>query len=272
MKDDVGCLFVLYKPNFDQIAKVKKSIEYFSKVVIVDNSPNSNESFFSIKNNFVYFNFPSNLGLAAGLNFGFKQFDLNHFKFCVYFDQDTDIPDDINEKYIDVITKYEKKDVAVFSPLYIIDRKKVPLLEKRYSFTKLIMTSASVFNLEIMHKINFFDERYFLDCVDYEYSLKSVKNGYCNLIYHGYAIKHNPGITKKKFNIRYGYMTPDRFYYQIRNLKLLFKDYHYFKLKIILLIKYLKVFIFFEKKVEYFSEWKAAIFDYKNNIFYKKNF
>lgn len=186
-----------------------------------------------------------------------------------YLDQDTFIDKSFKNNYLDKLEYNDK--VGLYTPQYLIDRKKEPTLSDVFVEVIWTMTSASIYNLEIMNKLNYFDERYFLDVVDYEYCLRCNKNEFKVIRYNGYAVKHNPGITKttKLFKYKYGYMSPVRYYYQIRNLKLLYSTYKYRKIKLILFYKLLKVILLFDNKKQYFKMNKKAKNDFKNNKFYK---
>lgn len=264
----IGGLVVLYKPNNQMLENVIKISNYVDNLVIVDNSED-NIDYFENADNIIYKKMDNNVGLAKAFNVGFTFFIDNCFDWVVYFDQDTNIDDKMKKNYFDKI-EY-KSNVAVYTPQYEIDRKKKPILTEEFANVKWTMTSASIFNVKIFSKIGGFDERYFLDVVDYEYCLKAIKNGFLIVKYCGYSFKHCPGITKesKILKYKYGYMSPLRFYYQIRNLKLLKSEYSYWKIRLIIVMKYIKVILFFDSKSEFFKMGKKAKRDFKAKKFGK---
>ena len=266
----LGALIVLYNPTNEQIKNCINTSNYFDKLVVIDNSENE-ITYIEDTDKIQYMKMNENVGLAKALNIGFAKLNELGFKWGGYLDQDTFIDETFREKYLDKL-EYNN-DVGVYTPQYLIDRKKDPILTDSFDQVVWTMTSASIFNVEIMKKINFFDERYFLDVVDYEYCLKCNKKDYKVMRYNGYAVRHNPGITNttKLFKYKYGYMSPIRYYYQIRNLKLLYSEYKYKKIKLILLYKFLKVILLFSNKKEYLKMNKKAKQDYKNKRFYKIN-
>lgn len=265
---DIYGLIVLYKPTGNMIANINKLASFVKKMVIFDNSEDDIKYF---ENNDVieYIKSESNVGLAKALNIGFEFLYNIGAKWAIYFDQDTTIKEDIVKNYFDKL-KYDE-NVALYTPLYNVDRHKTPKKNFKFENIKWTMTSASIFNIDVLNKLGYFDERYFLDCVDYEYCLRANKNNYAIVQYGGYVFEHCPGITKtsKILKYKYGWMSPLRYYYQLRNLRLLKKDYKYWKINLIILLKQVKMHLFFDNKKEYVAMKKKAFKDFKDNKFYK---
>lgn len=264
---DIACIVVLYNPSNENIKNINIFSCYFDTVIVVDNSDENNK--YEIDNKIIYVKNSKNLGLTEGINIGFRMAYKINFKWAIYFDQDTTINSLNFLNYCDLVNNIDN-DVGMLTPLYEIERKRKPILHNELKVVTLTMTSASIFNLNIFMNIGMMDNRYFIDALDYDYCLRLKRNHYLVLQYNNYSVYHNPGITKCKYGVKYGFIGVNRFYYQIRNLCLLFHIYHYWKILFILCMKFIKVLLFFDNKKEYFKISRIAFLDYKNKKFGEK--
>lgn len=268
-KKDIVAIVVAYNIKKQEILKnIETYKDFVDKVILVDNSDKEYD-LKEIGNNIIYINLNGNLGIAKALNEGAEYAILNNYKFALTMDQDSKFSNNLIEEYI----KYYDDNIIIYSPNYIIDRKK----EKKYNCNTeemyWTMTSGNLLNLELYKKAGKFREDFFIDGVDYEYCLRARKNGYKILQCNNAKLIHNPGITKTKrilwIDYKYGYMSPTRMYYQVRNLSAIAKEYNSTKAKIIILIKYMKIVLLFENKKEFLKSFRKAKNDFKNNIYGK---
>lgn len=267
----LACVVVLFNPKVDNIKNIIGYSILFDHVYIIDNTENPTEHpEFRQKSNIEYIQLFENKGLGYALNLGCqKAYRTDGFEYVVTMDQDSILKYNRFKEYSESILKLEK--AAIVSPQYEIDRKKKIVLEDKIVSVDWCMQSASVFNLSILDKLGYFDEQMFIDCIDYDYCLKAKKNGYFVYQNKNYSIYHEPGITKKAkiFHYKYGYCSPLRIYYQSRNLRELYARYKYFKIKIILYMKLLKILLFFDNKKIFLKEYKNGKKDFKNKKFGK---
>ncbi len=267
--NDVLGIVVLYNPTLEVVENIKSYNKYCKEVIAVDNSDMKNEIVIrQIKKikNLKYVSLNGNHGIAKALNVGCKYGKNNNYKWVLTMDQDSKFNDNLIKIMFDHIRDYH--DIGIISPNYFFDRKR----NSKYTGVKTkkyTMQSGNLLNLNIYEKIGEFKEEFFIDGVDYEYCLRLNKNGY--KVYEcGEAILyHNPGITKKLLFFKYGYCSPTRIYYQVRNLSWISHEYKSFKIKLILIYKWLKIMFFFDNKKEYFNMYKKGITDYRNNRFGK---
>lgn len=263
----LSCVVVLYNPTIENINGIKSYLYLADYSVIIDNSDNGadNSDYFKNCLNVCYVNLKENKGLGYALNIGCKEAIKKGFKYVITMDQDSVLSEQGFELYKLSILNYP--NAALISPQYIIDRKKSITFQNKIDEIDWTMQSASIFNLEILSKLNFFNAEFFIDVIDYEYCLRAKQNGYLVLKYFNYAIKHNPAITKRisLLDLGYGYCSPLRIYYQSRNLRYLKKQYHYHKITFVLLIKYLKILLLFDNKKQFFKMWNRGKKDFKNN-------
>ena len=227
MKIAVGV--VLYNFNIDKINLIIK--EYCEKVeyiILVDNGSTNitklkdkvkkNDKIIIIENN-------ENKGVAKALNQLLEEAYTRKMDYLLTLDQDSFL------KYQDLLkmTTYMKDNIAIICPEIIdMNKKKNKFLKKEYEQVDRCITSGSLMNLKACSKIGKFDEKMFIDYVDFDYSKRAQLKGNKILKIKGCFLKHEIGKrTTRKFLGIYVYPTNHssvRVYYYFRNM-------HYYYLK-----------------------------------------
>lgn len=271
-KKHVAAIVVTYNIEYAKlIENINSYKDYVDAIIIIDNSDKSNDLFKLKKiNNFYYKSLNGNYGIAKALNEGIKVAIKQRYDFALTMDQDSKFQNNL----IDIYKKYIKEDIIIYSPNYLIERKRKKIYKKETQFMYWTMTSGNLLNLELFQIVGRFREDFFIDCVDYEYCLRARKKGYKILQCNNAKLIHNPGITKLKkigfLNYKYGYMSPQRLYYQVRNLFFVTKKYYSIKAILIIAIKWLKIILLFNDKKQYLKAFNIGIKDYLKNNFGKK--
>ena len=245
-------------------------INFVDKVLVVDNSDKPTDlSNINKTNKIEYISLNGNFGIAKALNVGLEYAFKYKYKYALTMDQDSRFSNNLIEEY----RKNQQVNVAIYSPFYLIDRKRKKNNKKNAQYLYWTMTSGNLLNLEYVKEIGKFKKDFFIDAVDYEFCLRARKKGYKILQCNKAILIHNPGITKTKkilfWNYKYGYMSTDRLYYQIRNLSYIAKKYNSYRARIVIFIKLLKIILLFDDKKSFLSAFKAGINDYKNNNYGK---
>lgn len=258
---------VLYFPSEDNLNNIKQYSSYFTKLIVIDNTPNCSSCFFNLLSNISYIPLNKNYGLGYALNLGLNKLIEEGYDYAMTLDQDTKIEYKNLEEYYNFISL--NNNIAIISPNYIIDRKRLKKTSKKCTQTLFTMQSASVFNLKIFKLLGGFNEKLFIDCIDYDYCLKANRHDYDILIYNDYYVYHNPGITKKIpiINYKYGYCSPTRIYYQSRNLRYLIKIHNIKRLYLLLWWKLFKIIFFYDHKKAFLAMYRLGKKDFKNNIY-----
>lgn len=269
-KEEILAIVIAY--NIEEkiiLQNINSYKNYVDKVIIVDNSDKENKLNELSDEKIAYLKLNDNLGIAKALNEGIYYAIKHNYKFVLTMDQDSKFNNNLIEEY----SKNYGKDIIIYSPNYIIERKHNKEYKVDSQYLYWTMTSGNLINLELFQKVGMFKEEFFIDGVDYEYCLRARKNGYKILQCNRAILLHNPGITKIKkilfWNYKYGYMSPTRMYYQIRNLKYISKEYKSFRAELIIIIKFLKIVLLFDNKKEFFTMFKKGIKDCKENKFGK---
>lgn len=262
MKDiNVSAGIVLYNPNIEQLKKqVNEIINIVNKIYLVDNN---SKNIKEIKKNFIYNNKielilnNDNLGIATALNQIVKRSELDKIKWLLTLDQDSLA----TRKMISEMLKYTKMDnVSMISPR-ILDRnkdvKKISITNE-YDYIERCITSGTIMNIMDAREIGYFDEKMFIDYVDFDYCKRLSINNKKIIRVNSSILEHEIGKRKKrKFFFKTVYPTnhnKNRIYYYVRNI-----NYY--------LIKFKKNMSLKEKLIEYkYLLWKLT-----SIVLYEKN-
>lgn len=268
----IGIVVVWYNPDEDIVNNVKSYIKKSYKVYIVDNSDNSNKELLDgMEVN--YYSLKKNTGIAFALNYGFERAIQDSCDWVITMDQDSYFENDIIGIYIDYLKKNTNKEIGILCPTYHTDRQKKVHTQK-FRYLNYVMQSGNMVNVEMYKKVGKYEEKLFIDTVDYDYCFRLKRHKYKIVECSDAILNHKPAISKTKKilgkKIMYGQDSPLRYYYQVRNLKYLIRKYKNFNMCLILLYKEIKCYFLFDNRKKYIYAIKQAKYDYKHNIFGKK--
>lgn len=273
---EVAVVVIVYHPNEKVVKAIKSYFHYFKSVIIVDNSDNNNRQLFSLFSNSIYIPLYQNTGIATALNIGFKRAIELNYEYIVSMDQDSSFDTNILNVYEEFILNNDTSDVASLSPYYKFDRnifkQNLDGTRKQFEYKKITMQSGVLFFAEKFKKIGEFNQKLFLDVVDWEYFYRLYLLGYKNIQCNEAILIHNPANSLVLFSfcnrqIKVGFDRPERYYYQIRNLIWCMIRYKsYFMVKT-LFYKIFKIIFIFSNKKEYLKLAFKAIKDaFSNNL------
>lgn len=269
---------VLYNPDSKIIDNIESYLKYLDKLYIVDNSAeccnclkNIREDLNSYQIEYIWMG--ENVGIAKAINVAAQRALQEKYEWLLTMDQDSSFKTNILNIYSEFILKNRRDDVAILSPLYLTDRK-CDIAKGKYESVYWTMQSANLVNLNIYSEVGGFNESYFIDCVDYEYCLRVKKNGYAIVRCNEAILNHNPAITREicifRKKYKYGYASPIRIYYQVRNALYMFRKYHNIHSIQIVIIKFAKILILFDNKKMFLNYFFMAMNDCMKNISGKK--
>lgn len=238
MKNNVCCVIISYNDVQALVGTINAIYNQVEKVLVIDNG--SNEKNISLikkikKNNIeIIFN-SSNLGIASALNIGVKFCVENNYKYILTLDQDSLACNGMVEELI--LAHGLKKNIAITCPSYSSDKSLNIFSNNKFSFKNVVITSGNLIKVEIFKKVGLFEEKLFIDSVDFDFCLRVRKNNFDIVQVNYLSLNHRLGSVKKIFNsniefIQHSYI---RNYYIFRNtiylLKKYFKDYKLFCFK-----------------------------------------
>lgn len=195
---------VLYNPAINRLQEnISKINNQVDKIVLIDNKSNNINDIKKIVSEFKNIDLiqnENNLGIAKALNQIIEYSEQRGYDWVITLDQDTVCPSNListYNKYIDMDNK-----IAIICP-YMIDinveglnsynNKKLP----KYQWVEECITSGSLTNIRICKKLGMFDEKMFIDYVDFEYCKRIKINKFKILRINEVFIKHEVGKSKK---------------------------------------------------------------------------
>lgn len=217
---------VLYNPDIERLKEnVDNIINQVSRVILVNNGSENTEEIEQYldgleKQKIIYKNLNKNKGIAAALNVIVNKCIDYNVNWVITLDQDTVCNKDIVQKY----RKYLKMDNVGQLTCEYIDRNFKNEDEKnKYGIRKIswCITSAALLNINAWKKVGGFDERLFIDEVDYDICLSMREKGYYiyQIDFIGFVHEIGEGKSKKIGNkiIKTWNHSAFRRYYSTRN-------------------------------------------------------
>lgn len=177
----ISCGIVSFNPDTkllqSNIVAIKDQVD---QIYVVDNGSNNVDAVERLLNQYNSVQLiknTDNRGIAAALNQCCEASAKDGYKWIVTLDQDSVCPEHFVEG-LSLFVGVEKK-VGIIAPL-IVDRS-VGVIGHHpngYSEVNTCITSGALTNLAVWHELNGFDEKMFIDSVDFEYCYRVRKAGY----------------------------------------------------------------------------------------------
>lgn len=220
-----SAIVVTFHPDDDVIHNLRALVAETGNVIVVDNGSSSAElaaiEAMSDAGDVTLIRIGRNAGLGAALNVGLQEVRSRNADWVCLFDQDSRVAPGFVEK----MTAFTgQAGAAIVVPRYI-DRstqEEIPLLRVGDGPIEAIMTSGMTMGVAAIDVIGLFDETFFIDCTDYEYSTRARQHGYGLLQCQAATLFHAP--AKRKKVIIFGcevctvsHYSPKRRYYIARN-------------------------------------------------------
>lgn len=232
MKNKIAGVVVLYNPDIECIKNINSYLDQVAFLYVIDNSETQNTELCDkliLSSNVKYIANEMNLGIARALNQAAVLAQQNNFEFLLMMDQDSSADSELIKYYVEYLSSNDISKLGMLAPVPIYS----PELKKEdYPISKEIdvaITSGCLVNLRVYDKAGSFDEKLFIDYVDFEYCLRLRKMGF-SIVQIGKAnIYHQLGkLEKRKFIFKKIYVTnhsPIRYYYRTRNRLYVAKKY-----------------------------------------------
>ena len=277
-------LITLYNPETTVIDNVSAISEQSDKVYICDNSPINNGKMFSNIEKTTYVFNGQNLALSGAFNRVLKngEYNWSNEDYIFFFDQDSYIEPGHIKGLVCEYKKLEKAgyQVGCLGPIYFnrsINQLAIPRVKKQITETsyivKSIITSSMLVKYETLKKIDFWNEKIFLDLADWDLCWRIREKGYLCIETRAVILNHAVGRGYKQVGfIKIAESSEIREYYQTRNyLYLMWKKYVPIKYKIgflkNLIIRPILHYIYLDNGKIRLKYIREAIIDYKHKYY-----
>ncbi len=216
---------VLFNPD---IVRLEENISAIAPqvrdVILIDNGSKNVDEISALMaryDNITYVRNAENCGIARALNQMIGKAEELGASWVLSLDQDTVCEPDIMEKY-DSMARRAKDDVAIITSKYRDRSVEVDFgISGEYEKVSFCITSAALNNIRCIKAVGGFDEKLFIDMVDYDICYALTRGGYkiVRLNYTGFLHEVGRSVTKKflgKPIIIFNH-SPLRKYYWARN-------------------------------------------------------
>lgn len=187
---------VLYNPSQSSIDRILYFLDKGFVFYIFDNSKNQNKILANNNTpNLSYYSFNKNFGLSYSIDYLCKVSISNHNKYLLFFDQDTIFKLETFDFISDIITIKSNEQNTLFEKVLSINFRDAASIQSQLNIINIFsLNSVSLYNvyfninsgtlyfLDKYDKFNWFDEKYFVDGVDYSLSINTIINNYKNLV------------------------------------------------------------------------------------------
>lgn len=267
-------LVVSFNGGNELRATVQALHNQVEKIVILDNGSNAStiESIVALQSDFgisvVYFE--KNLGIGAALNYGLEIAIAEQYKWVLTMDQDSIADPKMISTMLHTATQYDEN--AVICPTLLIDG---TLNISKKTALDYAITSGNLIPTSLLKKIGKYTEDYFIDSVDFEFSLRLRNAGYKIIQSRTAVLLHNLGqpLSVNIFGYIYHYTlhSPTRRYYIYRNHLYLISDFwtknpvFLVKKSIMTLFNIIEIIIFDPARIANIKMISIGIFDFFKN-------
>jgi rhamnosyltransferase len=173
---------VTYHSSKNLIARLSMALAAGFSLYIFDNSPDDEDvrMFCNDKQGCHYFTCGKNVGLGFGISSVCAQAYYESWPALLFFDQDT-VFNLSTLAFIEEFYSENSEMASRYSAVWFNSKRYADPDDGNHFVFKdvlMVINSGSLFFLENLKKINWMNESYFVDCVDYEFCLKSSNNNY----------------------------------------------------------------------------------------------
>lgn len=247
---------VTYNPDLDRLREniehIKEQVEV---VFIADNGSTNIDSVFNLSaeyRNVRLVKLPENQGIARALNILCKSAYEMSYDWIITLDQDSVSPDAL----VSSLVHFVGEDIAVISPNieYRNNNQYTYHTTETSAIVEWAITSASLTSLKVWQILGGFDDKLFIDYVDYDFCIRAKQKGYKTIRVYSVVLLHELGrLSCKKIFGKTVHVTNHsafRYYYMSRNALYIEHKLHTINAKKEILKLLIKILVFEESKIE----------------------
>lgn len=266
-------IIVAYNPETELLnSNIKKLCNQVEKILIVNNGSEDVDIYSIDKNKYHIINNNDNLGISKALNIGMNYAIESNFKYALLLDQDSTIGDNAVELMLKGF-EHGKTGMVVPQIVYINGKADKVDIENDFNSISHAITSGSIVDLSIVNYESwengeFFNEDFFIDCVDFDFCLELRGRGYNILKSTKAKLYQRLGEMDEKKVLFFKFYPSNhnkiRRYYITRNRLYMWKKYHKIQTKYVIkdmlyAFREFMLLIFFEsdRKEKFKYMWKG---------------
>lgn len=237
----VGCVIVSYNSYSELLKTVEHVINQVDSILIIDNGSNKATQDAidrNLNNNpkIILKIFTDNMGIAYALNYAVTFYSKKNYTYLLTLDQDTVIEE--NCVYELKQTFVNNENVGIAAPQIFYSGLNMKHQRKKYENIDYAITSGNLIDIKVFSKIEGYQNKLFIDSVDFDFSLRVLNNSFKIIRNRDAKIYHKLGVPKKiKFlghEVNFIEHSPKRNYYIFRNTIFLNKRYLFTNTRFIL--------------------------------------
>jgi rhamnosyltransferase len=225
VRKKVAAVVTTFNSNESFRVNLERISHQVDLVIVVDDSgkpsrPDS-ASYSDISNSVILRN-EGNLGIAAALNRGIELAGTMECDWIITLDDDTLV----SGSYMDDVFHFVRTGVQTSAGLIACSREDssptVPCASTGFKTKRTLITSGCVFEIRTFHDVGGFDERLFIDLVDFDFCTRLRKSGRSLILLDKVGMAHRVGNSRVTnwlgINVLVYNHSPFRLYYQMRNV------------------------------------------------------
>lgn len=271
---NVAAVVTAFMPDESILANLKRIAAQVGLVILVDDTGQAageGAADFSQIKNLRYIKNNANIGIAASLNAGVECAAEEGFNWVITLDDDTLVSETYVADVFEFIQGNQLPDIGLVACSREGRVRAASVNGEKFFIKRTLITSGSVFSVDIFRRIDGFDEELFIDLVDFDFCTKIRKIEHNIVMLNKYGMEHKVGNSQLK-NFAFLRLViynhaPFRLYYQMRNTFFFVKKYFAFDplLSIYIFLDVfrlpLKALLFERQKLKRLSYLAAGLWD-----------
>lgn len=234
-KENVCAVLISFNGNDTILKTLNAIIGQVARVVIVDNGSNEATKAIlgTLESNKIEVLYNSkNHGIAFALNQGVRCALNYNFYYILTMDQDSIADCNMVDALLNCAYEHREDPAVVsFSPHIILDNEVKPKINNIYEKRYTVITSGNLIQANVFYRMGFFEEKLFIDSVDFDFCLRLLLNKYKIIrcykakLYHTIGVPLRNRIAGKEFvTMNHSHV---RKYYIVRNNIFIFRKYFF---------------------------------------------
>lgn len=225
-KDNTCIVIVTYNPDSEFVNNIFRHLEIVNKIFIIDNNSSLDiKAVLPIEylDRIDFIRSDKNNGIAWALNKGIKEAIRFSYKWVLTFDQDS-LPNVKLLEHYSIVLK-EVKNIGLLGTEFSSKEELIYSITWKNSLT--LITSGTLHPISIFDTVGFYNEKLFIDSVDFDFALRVSAAGYNVIRINAPLLSHKLGTPTKKYGLESSNHNLLRRYYYSRNHYFLTKTYFY---------------------------------------------